>query len=147
MTSPDPNKAWALFMSDPADFIAMFAAVAVAVAAFTWWLRHFIGKERIATLEERLKLSKEKYDTSTEDIQRLTTVAARLQSEVAKLQSALPSPALRPQLNALQNTSALISKSVTDLSTANNALGAVLWVPNENRLPTAERISSIKPSA
>jgi hypothetical protein len=53
MTSPDLGRAWALFMSDPTDFVAMFATVIVAVAVLTWWLRHFIGKERIATLEER----------------------------------------------------------------------------------------------
>ena len=53
MAALDLNRAWALFMSDPAYFVAIFVIVAGAVATFTWWLRHFIGKERIATLKER----------------------------------------------------------------------------------------------
>jgi ABC-type antimicrobial peptide transport system permease subunit len=35
MAAPDLNRAWALFMSDPTDFISMFAAVVVVVALFT----------------------------------------------------------------------------------------------------------------
>jgi hypothetical protein len=57
MVLPDPNKAWALFMSDPVDFILMFAAVVAGVAIFTWFVRGHIDKERIATLEERRKLA------------------------------------------------------------------------------------------
>ena len=98
MTSPDPNNAWALFMSDPTDFIAMFAALAVAVAGFTWYLRDFIGKERIATLkdtgqeriailEERLRLAQDRYDDATEQTQRLTNYVAPFQSEIASLES------------------------------------------------------------
>jgi len=35
----DPDGAWALFMSDPLDFIAMFVGVALTVWGFAWWLR------------------------------------------------------------------------------------------------------------
>jgi cell division protein FtsB len=137
-------------MSDPVSFISLFAIVIVAVAGFTWWLRHFIGKERIAALEERLRLAKDKYDAATAETQKLTTVSARLESEVAKLQSAfqsaLPSPALRPQLNSLRDTSAQIAKSVTDLSTANNALGNALWVADERSMNTVEGIRATRRS-
>ena len=141
MTSPDPNSAWALFMSDPVTFISVVAVVAFAVAGFTWWLRHFIGKERVAILEERLKLAKDNYDASKAETQRLRMYAARLEIDAAKLQSALPAPTLQPQLNSLRDTAALVAKSVTDLSTANNALGAALWVPDERSMNTATGLS------
>jgi hypothetical protein len=127
----DPNRAWALFMSDPADFIAMFAAVAVPAFGCAWWLRHFIGKERISTLEERLRFAKDKYDTSTMEIQRLTAYSSRLESDLAKLQAASPSP----QLDAAIATSALVTSTVTSLSTANNALGVVLTAKNLTTSP------------
>jgi hypothetical protein len=130
MTALDLNRAWALFISDPAYFIAIFAIVAGAAFGCAWWLRHFIGKERIATLEERLQLAKDKYDGSTADVQRLTAYSSRLESEVAKLEVAfqkvaLPSP-VQPQLDAVRATSVLMTRTVTDLSTANSALGVVL---------------------
>jgi hypothetical protein len=160
MTSPDPNRIWALFMSDPVTFISVVVAVAFAVFWFTWFVRHFMGKERIAILEEReriaiseerLRLAHDKYDAAKEEIQKLTISAARLESEVAELQSAfqsaLPSPALRPQLNSLRDTAALVTKSVTDLSTANNALGNALWVlPDERSMNTVEGIRATRRS-
>ena len=49
----DPNKAWTLFMSDPADFVLMFAAVAAAAFWFAWWLRSHIVKERLELLRSQ----------------------------------------------------------------------------------------------
>jgi len=133
-------------MSDPADFIAMFAIVIASVFWFTWWLRNFVGKERIAALQERLRLAKDKSDAAAAEIKRLTTVAASLESQIAKLQSALPAPALQQQLNSLRDTSASIRKSATKLSTANNALGAALWVPDERSMNTATGLSATRRS-
>jgi hypothetical protein len=59
MATIDPIKAWALFMSDPGDFIVMFAAVIVAVAVFTWWFRGFIHNERMALSVERAEKARE----------------------------------------------------------------------------------------
>jgi hypothetical protein len=68
MPTPDPNKAWMLFMSDPVTFILIFAAVVLAVGGFVWWFRGHIGKERIAAskeriavLDERLRLAHDRY--------------------------------------------------------------------------------------
>src|SRR5262245_25147977 len=146
MTSPDLGRAWALFVSDPADFIAMFAIVIASVFGFTWWLRNFVGKERKAALEKRLQIAKDKPDTATSEIKRLTTVAASLESQIATLQSALPAPALQQQLNPLRDASASIRKSATKLSTANNALGAALWVPDERSMNTATGLSATRRS-
>jgi len=55
MAAIDPNKAWALFMSDPADFILMFAATIGAVAWFVWWFRGFIHKERMLLSDDRVE--------------------------------------------------------------------------------------------
>jgi hypothetical protein len=62
MALPDPNKVWALFMSDPLDFILMFAAVIVVVAGFSWWLRGHIIKERLAAKDEQINLAKAQRD-------------------------------------------------------------------------------------
>jgi hypothetical protein len=146
MTSPDPDRAWALFMSDPADFIAMFAVVAGTAFGCAWWLRHFIGKERIATLEERLKFAKDKYDTSTAEVQRLNTYASRLDSDVAKLLGS-PLPGSRLQVDAVVRSSALVAKTVTSLSTANNELGVALSAGSPELGSPDLKTTSIKPSA
>jgi hypothetical protein len=64
MATPNPTAAWALFTSDPIDFITMFVLVIGAVATFTWWLRGFLHKERIALSSERL-------ESAQEDVRRL----------------------------------------------------------------------------
>jgi hypothetical protein len=140
-------------MSDPAYFVAIFAIVIVAVAGFTWWLRHFIGKERIAslkeriaTLEERLRLSIDKYDISTAEVQRLTTHANRLESDVAKLLGS-PLPGSRLQVDAVVRSSALVAKTVTSLSTANNELGVALSAGSPELGSPDLKTTSIKPSA
>jgi hypothetical protein len=152
MTSLDPDRAWTLFMSDPAYFAFIFVTVAVAVFGLAWWLRHFIGKERIATLEariatleERLRLSSDKYDISTTEIQRVTAYASRLEGDVAKLKAALdhlPSPGLRPQVDALAASAALVANSVNSLSTANNELGVALTT--ETARPEIGRAGALK---
>jgi hypothetical protein len=87
----DLHKAWALFMSDPVDFILMFVIVAGAVGGSAWWLRSFIAEERIATgeatlkektatSEEHLKLAREKYDNAQADLQKLTVYTRQLES-------------------------------------------------------------------
>jgi hypothetical protein len=37
----DPDRAWALFMSDPLDFIAMFVGIALTVVGFACYLRSY----------------------------------------------------------------------------------------------------------
>jgi hypothetical protein len=104
---PDWNKLWALFMSDPVDFLAFFGVAIVAVAIFAWWLRGHIGKERIAALEERLRLAGDNQQTMTREVERLQTLVPQL-----------------PQ----GTSSAMVAQSVNILSTANNALGTTLTI-------------------
>jgi hypothetical protein len=131
----DPQKAWALFISDPVDFTAMYVIVAGAVFGFAWWLRSFIGNERVAALEERiasrehhLKFAREKYDNSQAEVQKLTVYTRQLESDVDGLVAAMKSAStpVFPQLTAVRVTSDLMTGTVTSLSTANNALGAAL---------------------
>jgi hypothetical protein len=60
MTAPSPAGVWLLFMSDPLDFILIIATVIVPVVALVWWLRGHLAKERIATLQERLRLAEDR---------------------------------------------------------------------------------------
>jgi hypothetical protein len=136
MTLPDLNKVWALFMSDPVYFLTMLAIIGSAVGSSAWWLRHFIGKERIATLEgriatleERLQLSKDKHDISTAEVQKLTANSSRLEKDIATLKANLPS-ASQPQLDAVIASSALVANTITNLSSANSSLGVVLTTNN-----------------
>jgi hypothetical protein len=136
MTLPDLNRVWALFMSDPVYFLAMFATMGSAVGGSVWWLRHFIEKERIAalegrifTLEERLQLSKDKHDISTAEVQKLTANSSRLENDIATLKENFPS-ASQPQLDAVIASSALVANTITNLSSANSSLGLALTTNN-----------------
>ena len=117
---PDPNKAWTLFMSDPVTFILIFAAVVVVAGGFAWWLRGYIGKERIDALNERLTLAREGQATVTHEVETLRKKVADQHSVIARLR--LP-PIESKQLFA---SSATVADSVTALSTANNALATTL---------------------
>jgi hypothetical protein len=131
----DPHKAWALFMSDPVDFIVMFAAVAVA----SWALCSFIRKERVDTLKERvasledhLKFIREKYDNSQAEVQKLTLDTRRLEGDVDRLVAAMKAASqttpvsVLSQLTAVRATSDLMTETVSSLSTTNDALGKAL---------------------
>jgi len=131
----DLHKAWALFMSDPVDFILMF----VIVAGAAWALRSFIGKERVDTLKERvasledhLKFIREKYDNSQAEVQKLTLDTRQLENDVDGLVAAMKSASqttpvsVLSQLTAVRARSDLMTETVSSLSTANNALGEAL---------------------
>jgi len=135
----DPQKAWALFISDPVDFTAMYVIVAGAVFGFAWWLRSFIGNERVAALEERiasrehhLKFAREKYDNSQAEVQKLTLDTRQLENDVDGLVAAMKSASqttpvsVLSQLTAVRARSDLMTETVSSLSTANNALGEAL---------------------
>jgi hypothetical protein len=47
------KAAWGIFMADPIPF----GAAILVLLGVVWWLRAFLSSERIATLEERLKLA------------------------------------------------------------------------------------------
>jgi hypothetical protein len=116
MALPTPQTAWTLFMSDPVDFVLMFAAVIVVVAVFIWWLRGFIGKERIAALEERLRLAADEQKPLTRQIETLT---AQVSSLTTQIEQSAPLP-------QLAMATAGVTGTIGKLSEANTTLGSTL---------------------
>jgi hypothetical protein len=73
MAMLDPNKAWSLFMMDPVDFLIALGAVIAFFGGGAWWLRGHWTSERIATLEERLRLAQDGQANVKKDVERLQT--------------------------------------------------------------------------
>jgi hypothetical protein len=89
------------------------AIIVVAVIVATWWLRSYIGKERIATLEERLRLARDEQNIVTRQVEILKPQIAELERQIGQ-----------------QNTPALagVTGAFRDLSTANSVLGSTLAI-------------------
>lgn len=109
------EQLWGLFMSNPGAFFSILAGIG-AVIAFTWWLRGFIGSERIATLEERLRLAADSQKIVTSDVE-------KLRGQVAELTRQIES---RTPLTAIATTTAVVTGTIKELSTANSLLGSTL---------------------
>jgi chromosome segregation ATPase len=136
----DPQKAWGLFASDPADFLVMFAIVILAVAWFVWWFRGYLVKERIETNEQRLALAREEQAAVTKQIEVLKPQLEEARSQLSKATTALVEIKSKPaalsnaiaQLKKAEGNSTLASTTVGTLLEANNALGATLTIENLN---------------
>jgi len=70
-------------MSDPADFLAMFAAVIGTVAWFAWWLRGHIGNERISIKDEQVALARSQRDDLAAKLTEAQTTLSILRDQVA----------------------------------------------------------------
>jgi hypothetical protein len=116
MPLPTPSGVWALFMSDAPDFILMFGIVAGAVFWFAWWLRSYIGRERIAALEERLRLAADEQKPLTRQIDTLTM-------QIGDLTNQITQSATLPQIAV---TTAVVTGTVKELTHANTVLGDTL---------------------
>jgi hypothetical protein len=77
MDWPAWKRALQLLVETP-ELIAMAFVGVCAVFAFAWWLRSHIGQERIAALEERLRLAADEQKPLTRQIQTLMTEVASL---------------------------------------------------------------------
>lgn len=121
----DPNRAWVLFMSDPVTFLVMFGAVIAAVAIGAWWLRGHLAKGRIEALAERLNLARDEQGTLTRQVDRLKAEMAEHLDHIEKLKTYRFSV---PEIANLTHSSSNVAQTVTDLSSANSALGTTLTV-------------------
>jgi hypothetical protein len=81
-----------------------------------WWLRGLISSERIATLEERLRLAGDKQKTVASAVDQLTTQVSYLSKQI-ETQTPLP------QLVA---STADVTSTIHDLSSSTTALGVTL---------------------
>lgn len=116
----DPTKAWALFMSDPVNFLLIMAIVASAA----WFIRGFMGKERIAALKERLELASERHTVLTQQIEVLAPEIAQMKEDLAQ-RKALPNP---PRFDKITAVTGAVTKRMNVISQANAALGHTLNV-------------------
>jgi hypothetical protein len=98
MKSPDPAAIWALFQSDPPNFILMFVAVIVFFGGGAWWLRGFIHKEKEKTFDHRLKLAQENQ-------QSLTSKLDAAGAKILELQAQISAGAQRKELTATVKSS------------------------------------------
>jgi hypothetical protein len=122
----DTHKALALFLSDPMDFILIFAAVVAAVAIFVWWLRGHMGSKSVDALEERFDLAHDQHGIVERQIAQLKAKVARQDNLIAAF-GRLQSPPTRPMQELLMGSSE-VKTYVTNLARLTNDLGATLKI-------------------
>jgi hypothetical protein len=109
------EKVWGLFVSNPGAVFSIIGAIGVAIT-FAWWLRGFIGTERIATLEERLRLAADNQKIVTNEVEKLRGYVAELTHQIE----------MKAPLPALATSTALVTGTIRELTTANTVLGSTL---------------------
>lgn len=119
MPIPDLDKALALFMSDPATFITTVVAVGVTCGGGAWWLRGHLGKERIATLEERLRLAADKQMIVNVGIERLGDQISQISQQIEGRTITVAS---------LANETRKLSGTIGDLSLATSVVSGTLGI-------------------
>jgi hypothetical protein len=93
MAMLDPNKAWSLFMSDPADFLI----VGAFIFGIAWWLRGFIHKERLLLSNDKV----EKAQREAADIgQKLIVAETRNAELLRKIEINAPASSLLANANS-----------------------------------------------
>jgi hypothetical protein len=125
------RQAWGLFMTDPIPFGSVLFVVACFVGGGLWYLRGFIAKSHVATLEvhirtleERLRLAEDEQGKIAKEIERLESKNANQAGIINGLKNNLPPR----QLQALATGTSAIAGSISDLSRANTELGATLTI-------------------
>jgi hypothetical protein len=109
------QKLWGLFVSNPGAVFSIIGAIGAAIW-FAWWLRGFIGSERIATLEERLRLAGDKQTIVTSEVEKLKSQLSELTQQIEA----------KTPLQALATTTARVTGTALELSNANSVLGTTL---------------------
>jgi hypothetical protein len=117
------RKALALYANTP-ELIYASILVAIAIFSFAWWLRNHISKERIAALEERLRLGKHVQEHITNELQSLKQKVSLQERTINAVRSTGGVP--RAQVELLSNANATVVNSLADLEQANTNLGLTL---------------------
>lgn len=110
-------------MSDPINFLLIVGIVAGAV----WWLRSYIGKERIAALEERLRLAADKQTVVTEKIDEVKEQVSLISQQIQGHTILVPS--LLVETEKLSGTIGDLSLANTEVSGTLSASGALYKSP------------------
>src|SRR5262244_1208046 len=91
---------------------------------FAWWLRSHISKERIATLQDRLRFGKQVQEHIANELDSLKLTASRQEAILHDLRSTGGVP--RSQVELLSSANAAVVRSLGDLEQANTDLGLTL---------------------
>jgi hypothetical protein len=117
------RKALELYVNTP-ELIYASIFVAIAVFGFTWWLRSHISKERIAALQERLRLGKEGQEHIKNELDSLKQNVSLQETIINDLRSTGGVP--RTQVELLNSANATVVSALADLEQANTNLGETL---------------------
>ena len=86
--------------------------VAIAIFGFTWWLRSHISKERIAALQEHLRLGKEGQEHIKNELDPLKQKVSLQETIINDLRSTGGVP--RTQVELLNSTNATVVSALAD---------------------------------
>jgi hypothetical protein len=117
------RKALELYSHSP-ELIVASILIAIAIFGFAWWLHGHISKERIATLQDRLRLGKQVQEHITNELDSLKLTASRQEAILDDLRSTGGVP--RSQVELLSSANAAVISSLADLEQANTNLGLTL---------------------
>jgi hypothetical protein len=117
------RKALVLYVNTP-ELIYASILVAIAIFGFAWWLRSHISKERIASVQERLRLGKEAQEHVANELGSLKRKVSRQETIINDLRSTGGVP--RTQVELLSRANATVVSSLTNLEQANTNLGFTL---------------------
>ncbi len=117
------GKALELYVNTPELIYASIFA-AIAIFGFAWWLRNHISKERIAALQERLRLGKEGQEHIKNELDSLKQKVSLQEAIINDLRSTGGVP--RTQVELLNSANATVVSSLADLEQANTDLGETL---------------------
>ena len=121
MDTPNWVTSLGLFMAYPILIVAT-AILVLFFSGLAWFVRAHIGKERIATLNERLQLASDRHTLVTEQIEVMGPEIARLKVELAEAKASPNSP----RFEALTVTTSAVSDRMDVIALANNSLGKTL---------------------
>jgi hypothetical protein len=117
------RKALELYVNTP-ELIYASIFVAIAIFGFTWWLRSHISKERIAALQEHLRLGKEGQEHIKNELDSLKQKVSLQETIINDLRSTGGVP--RTQVELLNSANATVVSALADLEQANTKLGETL---------------------
>ena len=106
------RKALELYVNTP-ELIYASIFVAIAIFGFTWWLRNHIFKERLAALQERLRLGKEGQEHIKNELDSLKQKVSLQEAVINDLRSTGGVP--RTQVELLNSANATVVSSLADL--------------------------------
>ena len=105
------RKALELYLNTP-ELIYASIFVAIAIFGFTWWLRSHISKERIAALQEHLRLGKEGQEHIKNELDSLKQKVSLQETIIHDLRSTGGVP--RTQVELLNSTNATVVSALAD---------------------------------